>query len=96
MNWFYTKVGESNLTDSNLGDFPSNKPPTFKTLKYLNLMALINLRWMAEFFTKLSPVTLKKPTCFLKVLNNFIKKALELNNGLNTKHSIQVLGCGTK
>ena len=31
-----------------------------KTLKYVSLVALLDLRWMAEFFTKLSLVTLKK------------------------------------
>ena len=30
---------------------------TFKTLKYLGLMALLDLSWMAEFFTNLLIVT---------------------------------------
>ena len=33
--------------------------PTFKTLKYLSLIALLDLSWVAEFFTILSLVTLK-------------------------------------
>ena len=49
-------------------------------------MALLDLSKMAEVFTKLSLVTLKKSsTCFSKFLNNFIKKALVLSNGCNYK-----------
>ena len=39
---------------------PMGLLPTVKTLKYLSLMPLLDLSWMAEFFTKLSRVALKK------------------------------------
>ena len=45
---------------------------TLKTLKYLSLMALLDLSWIAEFFTKLSLVTLKNSsTCLFKVFDKF-------------------------
>ena len=48
-------------------------------------MALLDLSWTAEFFTKLSLVMLKKSsTCSSKFLKNFIKKAFVLSNGCNT------------
>ena len=45
-------------------------------------MALINLSYMTEFFTKLSPVMLRKPTfCFgSRFLKNVIEEVLVLNN----------------
>ena len=51
-------------------------------MKYLSLMALLNLSLMAELFTTLlSSATLKKSsTCFSKFLNNFIEEILlEIN-----------------
>ena len=57
---------------------------TFRTFKYLSLIALLDLSWMAEFFTELSLVTLQKSSLRSKFLNNFRKKAMVLNNGCNT------------
>ena len=43
---------------------------------------------MAELFTKLSPVKIRKPsTCSSKFLNNFVEKAFVLNNGHNAIYS---------
>ena len=55
---------------------------TFKMLKYLSLMALLDLSWMAEFFTKLSRVTLKKIYFHFKIFEQvcYYKKAFVLNN----------------
>ena len=74
--WYHRKAEELNLWDySNIKE----------TLKYLSLMTLLDLGCVAEFFTKLSLVTLKKSSiCLFKFLINFIKKAFMLNNGCNT------------
>ena len=70
---------------------------TFMTLKYLSLKALLDLSWMADFFTKLSLVTLKKSsTSSSKFLNNFIKKAFVLNNGCNTTYRLGMVWNGMK
>ena len=75
MSWYHRKVEKGNLCD------------------YCNLCEVLELNGFdlfkleAEFFAKLSPVKLRKSsTCCSKFLNKFIKKALVLNNGCNTKY----------
>ena len=45
-----------------MADFSQINHPTVKTLKYLSLMALMDLSLNADFFTKPLPVTLTKPS----------------------------------
>ena len=68
--------------------------PTFKTLKYLSLVALVDFSLVAEFFfIQLSLVTLKKSsTCSSNFLNNFIKKAFVLMDVI--QHTVQYPICG--
>ena len=61
MNWYHRKVEELNLWD-----------PTVKLLKYLSLMALIDLSWMARFFFLINCQTV---TCDVeKISSKFFKQ----------------------
>ena len=74
MSSCYVKVGRRvKFEDSKLVDFSHNEPSTFKTLKYLNLFVLIDLGYMADYFTKQSV------TCIIERTFSRLKVFEELN-----------------